>query len=519
MDYDELNTIHEDRTQSWLTHYNASYGAGGVEKLASRYKDGQHCEYLGRINGGFNLCFKVLFDDGVAWAIRFPVPGWVMDPEEKVRREVAVLKFVREKTQIPVPKVIAYGSASENQDPNIGPFMISEWVDGKPLESLLEKLPRPEWGPVLRDDIEDDIFYNIYFQMADILLELASHDFDCTAPPFNNVADYMKHLLQQNMTQLYRQRNSVDSEEDARCKFDSGPFTLFCDDIHPRNILVDGSTYQITAIIDWEWTYAAPHDFLTTPPSWLVLETPTSWIESSEIKFKKQFMLFLRALEDAESKRKHEPTLELPDEQRISTTMRQNFENGTFWFVQLLLQSFNFDGDALWPHLEPFVIERGLLEVGIPDEKEVEEFVAMKMRDLRAYNEELQKKSSERHDEPEVDPKPLVSENTSDSADDGAAAATELLDKHHEQSKRDSSDLGPETGPSKLSERTLESAGDCVDGRSASLDTRGKANADTSNPLSAQTNECEDGHDTMPTPETEKQPTWLEMIIPSCVFN
>ncbi|KAG9672585.1 hypothetical protein KCU69_g13335, partial [Aureobasidium melanogenum] len=358
-----------------------------------------------------------------------------MDPEEKVRREVAVLKFVREKTQIPVPKVIAYGSASENQDPNIGPFIISEWVDGKPLESLLEKLPRPEWGPVLRDDIDDDVFYNIYFQMADILLELASHDFgrigslkildadgestsspicarpltrkmneiqrggyvvdDCTAPPFNNVADYMKHLLQQNMTQLYRQRNSVDSEEDARCKFDSGPSTLFCDDIHPRNILVDGSTYQITAIIDWEWTYAAPHDFLTTPPSWLVLETPTSWIESSEIKFKKQFMLFLRALEDAESKRKHEPTLELPDEQRISTTMRQNFENGTFWFVQLLLQSFNFDGDALWPHLEPSVIERGLLEVGIPNEKEVEEFVAMKMRDLRAYNEELQKKSSE----------------------------------------------------------------------------------------------------------------------------
>lgn len=177
MDYDELNTIHEARTQAWLTHYNTHYSTGGVEKLASRYKDGQHCECLGRINGGFNLCFKVLFDDGVAWAVRFPVPGWVMDPEEKVRREVAVLKFVQERTRIPVPGLIAYGSASENHDPEIGPFVISEWVDGKPLENLLEELPRPEWGPVLRDDIDDDIFYKIYTQMADILLELASHDF------------------------------------------------------------------------------------------------------------------------------------------------------------------------------------------------------------------------------------------------------------------------------------------------------------------------------------------------------
>ncbi|KAH0163644.1 hypothetical protein KCU67_g5472, partial [Aureobasidium melanogenum] len=593
MDYDELNTIHEDRVQTWLNYYNQFYGPGGVEKLASRYKDGQHCECLGFINGGFNISYKVLFDDGVAWAVRFPVPGWVMDPDEKVRREVAVLKFIQEKTRIPVPRLVAYGSASDNHDPDVGPFVISEWVGGKPLVYLLEQLPRPEWGPVLRDHIDDDIFYKIYSQMADVLLELASHDFgrigslgipdgdgesaswpictrpltrkmneiqrggyvvvdDCTAPPFENVVDYMKHLLQQNMTHLYKQSNSVDNEKDARCKFilrrrlqalvphftsrsESGPFTLFCDDMHPRNILVDEDTYQITAIVDWEWTYAAPRDFLITPPSWLVLEAPTSWIESSEIKFKKQFMLFLRALEDAESKRKHGPALEQPDERRISTAMRQNFENGTFWFVQLLLQSFNFDGDALWPHLEPFLKERGLLEVGIPDETEVEEFVAMKLRDLQAYNEELQKKSTERHDESEVDSKLLASENTSDFADDGAAAAPKLLDKHHEQLKRHSSDLGPETGPSKLSDRTIESAGDCADGHSAYLETQGKANADTSNPSSAQTSECEDEHvrshavrmqlkdvqdqDTMPTLETEKQPTWLEMMIPSCVFD
>ncbi|CAD0099429.1 unnamed protein product [Aureobasidium mustum] len=85
----------------------------------------------------------------------------------------------------------------------------------------------------------------------------------------------MEHLLQQSTSHLYEQRNSVLDAEEARREFilrrrmqalipyfkskhDSGPFKLYCDDIHPRNILVDKDTYQITAVIDWEWTYAAP---------------------------------------------------------------------------------------------------------------------------------------------------------------------------------------------------------------------------------------------------------------------
>lgn len=611
MDHDESKTIHEARTQAWLTHYNTQYSTAGVEKLASRYKDGQHCKCIGRINGGFNLCFKVLFDDGVAWAVRFPIPGWIMDPDEKVRREVAVLKFVQEKTQIPVPKLIAYGSASENHDPEIGPYIISEWVAGKPLNSLLEELPRPTWGPVLRDDIDDDILYKIYVQMADILLELASHNFskigsltisegndgttswsvwtrpltlkmneiqrggyvvvdgkfcpqnlaliktdsipECTAPPFDNVADYMRHLLQQNMTHLYKQRNSIDDEADARNKFilrrrlqalipyftsrfDSGPFTLFCDDVHPRNILVDENTYQITAVIDWEWTYAAPHDFSLTPPSWLVLEDPTSWIASSEIKFKKQFVLFLRALEDVESRREEGGTLVQPNERRMSTAMRQNFENGTFWFNQILWESFNFDGDVLWPHLEPILQERGLLEVGIPSEKEIAEFVAMKVRDLQTYNEDMQRKSEEQLAKPEVVSQPLPSKNTSVSADDNAVAASELLDKHSEQTKRESSASETETSPSKpLSNQTIHLAGDRADDHSEFLEARGETDANTSNPSNAKESGDEDDHASSHAVETqhegtrdqiatarqdsEPQRTWLEMMIPSCVLD
>lgn len=101
-----------------------------------------------------------------------------MYPYEKICREVAIMRFVKENTTIPIPKVIAFGTAAENHDPAIGPFLITEWVEGKPVTAFLEKLPRPKWGPVLRDDIEEHQLRAIYSQMASILVDLGKHDFD-----------------------------------------------------------------------------------------------------------------------------------------------------------------------------------------------------------------------------------------------------------------------------------------------------------------------------------------------------
>lgn len=149
----------------------------GYERLASSYRDNKPCECVQKNNGSFNLCYKVVFDDGIAWAVRFAVPGRVMYPEEKVRREVAVMKFLKEKTRVPIANIVAHGTAMDDGD-TIGPFVITEWIEGVSLTSVMEQLPRPEWGPVLREDLDDDFLYKIYRQMAHILLELSFHDFD-----------------------------------------------------------------------------------------------------------------------------------------------------------------------------------------------------------------------------------------------------------------------------------------------------------------------------------------------------
>ncbi|KAG9533322.1 hypothetical protein KCU93_g321, partial [Aureobasidium melanogenum] len=450
MDEDNIsNKTHRLATHEWAKRFLDHYGNAGVERLASSYRDNQTCTWQLKHNGSFNSCHKVLFEDGTAWAVRFPIPGRVMHPYEKIRREVAIMKFVKENTTIPVPKVIAFGIAAENHDPAIGPFLITEWVEGKPVTAFLEKLPRPSWGPVLRDDIKEHQLRTIYSQMASILLELAKHDFNKIGAlftdqnylkmsswsiksrpmtlrvndieaggnvvvdnhnlhAFETTTEYMQNLVQQNMIHLYEQRNSIDDAADARRKFimrcrmmelvpyfvsadhDAGPFKLFCDDFRFGNVLMDETTLKFTGVIDWEWAYTAPYQFLFCPPSWLILERPTSWTEDEEQHYEEKLAIFLECLKDEENKRQSETSSGLSKDHRMSSLMRKSFEDRTFWFMQLLQEAFAFDEEVLWLNLEKVLCKRGLLEVGVSNEKYIQEFVEKKVKDLERYNQDLQ---------------------------------------------------------------------------------------------------------------------------------
>jgi hypothetical protein len=55
--------------------------------------------------------------------------------------------------------------------------------------------------------------------------------------------------------------------------------------------------------------------------------------------------------------------------------------------VKLLLESFNFDEQVLWPNIEPILQGRRLDHVGTPEEAEVDEFVAATIKDLEEYQQ------------------------------------------------------------------------------------------------------------------------------------
>jgi len=217
----------------------------------------------------------------------------------------------------------------------------------------------------------------------------------------------MRNLLQQNITHLHKQRNSIDDAADARRKFilrcriealvpyftskthESGPFKLFCDDFRFGNVLIDEDTLEFTGVIDWEWTYTAPRQFLFSAPPWLILERPTSWTKNGESRYKDNSTVFLQCLGEEEEKRQSQSSFAPPEDKRMSTLMRQSLDDGTFWFTQLVQEAFSFDEEILWRNLEKAVHRRGLLEVGVPSEEDVERFVETKLMELDQYNLDL----------------------------------------------------------------------------------------------------------------------------------
>lgn len=145
-----------------------------IEEFVSEFHKGEPCRVIESFEGAFNHCFRLRFNmcRDTDWLLRFPIPGDVMYPAEKINQEVAVMKFIREKTGIPIPKVIASGRA-EGRFAGLGPFIIiMEFVDSERLDDALYE------NDEIRPRLGQRTPSFIYKQMAQIYLGLFEHDFD-----------------------------------------------------------------------------------------------------------------------------------------------------------------------------------------------------------------------------------------------------------------------------------------------------------------------------------------------------
>ncbi|OBT61013.1 hypothetical protein VE03_09603 [Pseudogymnoascus sp. 23342-1-I1] len=445
MDFDDLVlSRHDNDRLAW--NQKLSLVGPAICQLASKFPDGRLCYVADLKCGSFNFCIKVQFkDDGVEWVLRFPIPGKVMFPEQKVRAEVATMRYIAEKTDISVPTVIAYGMADDNPT-GLGPFLITIFIKG----TLLGEIPKADslddqGDKVLRNDIPDSTLEVVYRQIADIILELSEHDFDqigslslndddtwsigsgpltlnsnelsrcgnvhVESRVYSTTSDYLLDIAEQNILHLEKQRNSISSSSDARRKYtarhlfqsaapsfvsgkyNQGPFKLFCDDFRPGNILVDDS-FKITGIIDWEWCYAAPFQFTYSPPRWLLLKEPAYWNSNSDNDLLGTYLskleIFLRILEEQENHRqgvtghRADPSL--------SSLMRRSLVDNTFWFHEAARDSFALDR-IYWSRLDSFcfgsIRDRSDSICRADNHKGLNAFVDRKMEHLRQYKLEL----------------------------------------------------------------------------------------------------------------------------------
>jgi len=85
-----------------------------IGTFMQKHRGGVAKELLNPVAGAFNACLQMRFGDGGSALIRFPQPGNVRFPEEKLRKEVAIMRYLTENTSIPVPFVLHYGMADES---------------------------------------------------------------------------------------------------------------------------------------------------------------------------------------------------------------------------------------------------------------------------------------------------------------------------------------------------------------------------------------------------------------------
>lgn len=96
-------------------------------------------------------------------------------------------------------------------------------------------------------------------------------------------------------------------------------------------------------MIDWEFTYVAPTQFELDPPWWLLLEVPEmqpSGIDDWKKVYNTRLQTWLRAMEEAEKIFSVEGNAM---EFRLSTYMRESWENGRFWLNYAARKSWAFD--------------------------------------------------------------------------------------------------------------------------------------------------------------------------------
>lgn len=375
--WDEWRTRVLDAKDDIATFVGTRLGANGAR-------------YVTWHQGSFNLCLQIAFDDAPNAIIRFPGPGHTTFRDEKMEKEVQVINFLHENTTIPIPRLISWGLTEDDNNPmGFGPFMISDFVEGTSLCTVLSD-PADIHRPYLNPDIDQKALDTVFEQIADFLLQLHQFNFSSIGSisktsnswqvtgrpltytmnelattaffpvdkfptgPFHSAREYFDYIVQEQLTHLQTQRNLIFSKDEAKERYtarhlfaqlvdkyclndDNGCFKLFCDDLRPQNKLVDPDTLRITAVLDLEFTNALPSQFASEPPWWLLLVGPDMFLYRGHTMdefftaYAPRLEQFLGAMQRAEKARDVQGQHHL-GEKALSDLMRESWSSKRFWF-------------------------------------------------------------------------------------------------------------------------------------------------------------------------------------------
>ncbi|CAB4386864.1 unnamed protein product [Rhizophagus irregularis] len=279
------------------------YNLEGLKKIASNVF-GKSCISIEKLGeGGFHKVFILKMEDDNEYIGRIAFPDY---PYWKTESEVAVMKYVRERTSIRVPQVYHYESNKENL---VGQeYIIMERLPGISLSDVWNNYNINEKKNILLQIINiqcilknqkfskiGGIFYDnnikdfIIGQVTEeTFFSEKRSELNIKRGPFNNTYDYIVAAIEKEI--IYNKENFNEEEQKKWIPvyeellslvpkyFNNNNnnnnnnvndiFILTHGDFHYTNILVDGST-NITGIIDWECSGSYPLECFCTFPVWI----------------------------------------------------------------------------------------------------------------------------------------------------------------------------------------------------------------------------------------------------------
>lgn len=317
----------------------------GLRSIASGLRDGRACTISEKYTcGAYNLVFEICFDDGLSWIARLRSASSMQAVSQEVvfesptyklhvmESELATMEYVREHTTIPIPKVYAFETSSDN--PAKLPYILMECIHGWRAPQRLQDLP----ATVLRKILD---------QSAEVLVQLSTIQFPeigylhrdsdgqyridamldrkgNRVGPLSTAWEYYKWRAAQP---LVRSNDSaVDLQEALFHSYlyklalpflmdgfrSEGPFPLAHNDLGVHNMLFD-EEWKLLAVIDWTGACVVPWESFAQCPGGVAMG-PHLRHEFSEHIYKSKSLnqrVFLECL------REHEENLQ-----------QQNGDNG-----------------------------------------------------------------------------------------------------------------------------------------------------------------------------------------------
>ncbi|KAL9602451.1 MAG: hypothetical protein Q9219_001876 [cf. Caloplaca sp. 3 TL-2023] len=237
------------------------------------------------------------------------IPRW---DQGQQARELAILRFVREHTSIPVANVVRSDSSDDN--PLGSSYVIQNRLAGTNLFYTFRSLTFAQQACIARDfgrvlvsqqavknekpgiveaciSDKGTYSYDVYpFPVDPEPNKLLADDIYFEAP---TVRDMFINMFQRQIASIqqhfpsattkvdfFRQLADVAIQMDAAGLFKDVPYCLCHLDLEPRNVMVDSNndtSATISGILDWDSAVFAPIFIACRPPSWL-----WAWVEDED---------------------------------------------------------------------------------------------------------------------------------------------------------------------------------------------------------------------------------------------